>query len=418
MDTREGQRERCGPAQLRLRLILRGVSVATFWIASVSTLGCDDAQRQTSLIRHPIEDSLSVDPEDAIRIGKDATVSTNPILESFSRSLEQRVESLQIGILEGDSAYIFGHVADALFRPDGGIAVLDFQSKLVRMYAPDGTYRYMIGGPGEGPGEMDFPIALVAPTPHEMWVVEGARGIQRFQEVEGRLVFRDRVAIESFSVRDACASPDGVVLHIPSHMADPRETESRVPEVLFRYDHDAVERSRFAVAYRYGPRLAAERMKRGLITCTSNGSVVLAFENQNRLDAYDVSDGHLLWHATFEGIEILPLREEYLPDGRVRVGANPRDGGGTYHYLLAVAGGMDTPVLVQFRRRRTEDVLNGIDRYEVESFLVDPSTGEGLYLGEGLPEILVLEKERAVFVLRDPFPQVEVDRLPYATEGR
>lgn len=416
MDIKEAPRERCGPMHSRLRLILRGVSIATFWLASVPVLGCDDSPRQASVIWHPIEDSLSVDPEEAIAIGKEATVSANLTLKSFSRSLKQRVESLRIGALEGDSAYIFGHVADALFRPDGSIAVLDFQSSLVRVYGPDGTYRYMIGGAGEGPGEMDYPIALVAPTQHEMWVVEGARGIHRFQEVQGQLVFQDRVAIESFSVRDACASPGGVILHIPSHMADPRETQSRVAEVLFRYDDDGVEQSRFAVPYRYAPRLAAERMKRGFITCTSSGSVILGFENQNRLDAYDLSDGHLLWHATFEGIAILPLREQHRPEGRVSVGTNAKDGGATYHYLLAVAGGIDSPVLVQFARRRREDVLNGIDRYEVESFLVDPSTGEGLYLGEDLPEILVLDKERAAFALRDPFPQVEVDLLPHDTE--
>lgn len=375
-------------------------------------IGCDEALQRERITWHPITDSLSVDMDRAIRISREGSLPAIPALGVYADRLRRRVMTATIGRLEGDPDYLFGRVVDSRFLADGSIAVLDQQAQFLRVYDSNGVHLYSVGGPGEGPGELDVPVALVSPSPQEVWVVEAARKIHRYREESGELRFVDQILIDSYSVRDACSSAESTILHIPSHVTQRGQTESSVGEVLHRYDNDGTRRGSFAVPYRYSPRMAAERMKRGFVSCPSAGVVVLGYEYQNRLDAYGTSDGQLLWHATFEGIGIPPLREGLLPDGRRSVGTDVRGGEATYHFLLGVSGGTGTPVIVQFGRREREDVLNRVDRYVVETFLVDPISGEGLYFGEDLPQVLSVEDERIALLRVDPFLMVELARLP------
>jgi len=61
--------------------------------------------------------------------------------------------SVVIGQMQGDERYLFGDVAGAVMLRDGRIAVLDRQSSLIRVYAPDGEHIEDWGGQGGGPGE-------------------------------------------------------------------------------------------------------------------------------------------------------------------------------------------------------------------------------------------------------------------------
>lgn len=58
---------------------------------------------------------------------------------------------LQIGDVDGPDA--FGRLADVAPRRDGGVWVVDRQSRLVRAYDERGSEVLAFGGPGEGPGE-------------------------------------------------------------------------------------------------------------------------------------------------------------------------------------------------------------------------------------------------------------------------
>ncbi len=374
--------------------------------------GCDEAIGRSQVTWHPIQDSLSVDPEEAIRVAWHAPDSVPTFLETFSERLNHRIVTATIGVLDGEQEYVFGEVVDALFLTDGSLALLDRQAGFIRVFDQRGSHSYSVGGRGEGPGELDFPVALVAPAAEELWVVEGGRGVHRFTEKDEGLVFVDRLDIDSYSVKDACVSAGSVIIHIPSHVTEPDQAESAYGEVLFSYGRDGGRLSQFAVPYRYSPWLVATRMKRGFVTCTSDAVVLLAFEFQNRLDAYRATDGQLLWHASFDEIHIPLLKEELRSDGRLAVGIDIRRGGPTYHFLLSLTGGDGTPVMIQYGRRTQQEALDGVDRYIVETYAVDPSTGEGMYLGEDLPQVLTLTKDRVVFLHVDPFPRVEVARLP------
>ena len=81
------------------------------------------------------------------------------------------------------------------------------------------------------------------------------------------------------------------------------------------------------------------------------------------------------------------------------------------HFLQGMAGGSGAPLVVRFARRPGQDVVNGIDRYEIETFLADVRTGEGRDLGEALPSVLSVDRGRVVLLHEDPYPRIEVATL-------
>lgn len=58
-------------------------------------------------------------------------------------------------------------------------------------------------------------------------------------------------------------------------------------------------------------------------------------------------------------------------------------------------------MVVQFARWTPRDELEG-----VETFVLNPRTGEGSYLGEALPRILSLDPEHVLFLEEEPYPRV------------
>ena len=65
-----------------------------------------------------------------------------------------------IGVLAGDSCYMFGEIVDAFPMSDGGVAVLDGINGRVRVYDGEGEHLLSLGGMGEAPGEFQYPNQL------------------------------------------------------------------------------------------------------------------------------------------------------------------------------------------------------------------------------------------------------------------
>ena len=63
---------------------------------------------------------------------------------------------LRIGVVEGDSPYLFSNVEGALLRPDGGLIVADRGSSEIRYFDKTGAHEFSVGRPGEGPGEFGY----------------------------------------------------------------------------------------------------------------------------------------------------------------------------------------------------------------------------------------------------------------------
>jgi hypothetical protein len=376
------------------------VSKTLGWVLSLCVGGCFTDQPDDT--RHPIVDSLSVDLGEAIVIRKDGAGGEE--LRALALRLRGRRAVTTIGVLSGeDEEGQFGRIGDAVMLDDSLVAVLDQQAMNVRVFGLDGAHRYVFGGEGQGPGEFDFPVSLLN-LRDALWVVDGAGGIHRFSgSSAGAPAFVDRVALPGFA-RDACLGRRPVI-HVPSFVPG-----SPGDGVLFALDGEGDVDLAFAWPYRYTDRLVSGRMNRGWVACAGD-VVALGFDAQNRLDAYHTGEGHLLWHAHFQDVLLLPVLEGRMPDdGRTSVRVNAR-GVETFHHLLGVAGVGTRAFVVQYARRRGEDAVAGIDRYTVETYLVDASTGEGLYLGEDTPQILNVAGDHVLFLRTEPYPQVEVAQL-------
>jgi hypothetical protein len=77
---------------------------------------------------------------------------------------------LVIGVLEGEPWEMFGDVRGIDADADGNIYVLDFQTRDIRVFDPQGSYLHTLGGPGEGPGELSAANGLAFDADGTLWV--------------------------------------------------------------------------------------------------------------------------------------------------------------------------------------------------------------------------------------------------------
>ncbi len=90
-----------------------------------------------------------------------ATRITNPAEGRWREDETWHLRKLfTLGAVEGDSAEIFGSIADIEVGSDGRIYVLDRQSMDLRIFSADGKYIRSTGRAGEGPGEFGSPNGL------------------------------------------------------------------------------------------------------------------------------------------------------------------------------------------------------------------------------------------------------------------
>ena len=67
------------------------------------------------------------------------------------------VPEVSVGELEGALEYILGDVVSIAVGADGTLYLVDGQVPELRAYDVDGTFRAILGSPGEGPGELNQP---------------------------------------------------------------------------------------------------------------------------------------------------------------------------------------------------------------------------------------------------------------------
>jgi hypothetical protein len=102
----------------------------------------------------------------ACRGGEDAADA-----DEAATSLHGEVE-LAIGEVDGAEEYTFARIGGLAVDSGGRMFVVDNDAHTVRVFAPDGKFRYAIGRRGQGPGELMEPCcpALRGDT---LWVRDG-----------------------------------------------------------------------------------------------------------------------------------------------------------------------------------------------------------------------------------------------------
>ena len=86
-----------------------------------------------------------------------------------------------IGILMGDSNYVFGTIGDVLYTSDGNIAVLDETGCCVKVFDPSVEFIMQMGRAGSGPGELLHPGGMILFSEGSIGVLDQATGgLHRF----------------------------------------------------------------------------------------------------------------------------------------------------------------------------------------------------------------------------------------------
>lgn len=84
--------------------------------------------------------------------GEDQPQASSPAADTLEIAVTDT-----IGIMMGDSAYVFGKITDASCTMDGNIYILDGLKSRLGVYSADGLFESSVGRKGSGPGEYQYP---------------------------------------------------------------------------------------------------------------------------------------------------------------------------------------------------------------------------------------------------------------------
>ena len=373
-------------------------------LAQVLLLAACDSPGSRGVVIHPIPDSLTTPPGEAVVLSRTrgpASAASARKIRAFRERFERRETVGRIGDLDGGEETTFALLWDAAVTDAGEVLILDRIQTNVRVFSVTGDYLYTLGGQGEGPGELRVPEALVLEPGGDLLVADQAQLIHRFVRRGDRFEYHDRSRFEG-EPRDACWVGDDLIVHGMRSGAG--------QQILHRMPAGPRSELGFAVPYRYSPSLVYEMLYRGQVACGVDGAgwVVIAYRLRNAMDAYDIAGGELLWHARIEGLRPTEVREGR---GGREVGTGIFGDEPALHSLGRVAGGNGVPVFVQYSYSLREDILNRTGHHTVETYVLDPETGEGEYWGDSLPSMLAVTDEFVVFSWNAPYPRVEVARI-------
>lgn len=166
------------------------------------------------------------------------TIVANPLNGLWDSSAAWVVqEELRIGVLDGDPDYQFGYVQSVGAGQDGRIYVLDQLEKHVRVFSPDGEHERVIGGPGDGPGEMGRFPSFLAVLPGDTLIVNDApRRVNRYLS-DGTVLDALPIEFRNGLPLAWSASPSGEVAIQVRSMAGPQGAGANVDslDAIVRY---------------------------------------------------------------------------------------------------------------------------------------------------------------------------------------
>lgn len=104
-----------------------------------------------------------------------------------------------IGVLFGDSAYMFSTISDYKPLPSGATAILDESTAQIRTYDSTGNHNMTFGRFGDGPGEFQMPSKFVQ-LGNSCWVVtDMLTGLINTYDSTGKYISRWNIGNSGFS---------------------------------------------------------------------------------------------------------------------------------------------------------------------------------------------------------------------------
>jgi hypothetical protein len=116
------------------------------------------------------ENEFKIIKQDGIAI---ASNPDHPVPTKISPKDISFKEKFKIGAIEGDPEYIFGEFISYTVDDKNCVYILDWRSKTVRKFDPNGEHLLSFGREGQGPGEFSFPEEIQFLSNGSLVVFEG-----------------------------------------------------------------------------------------------------------------------------------------------------------------------------------------------------------------------------------------------------
>lgn len=111
--------------------------------------------------------------EDTLASGRVVVLNPDVPADEGAWSLQER---FRLGSLDAEGPELFGSIDGLALGPDGGVYVLDGQACEIRIFDRDGNFERVLGGKGEGPGELGGPGGLALDSRETVWVMNWGNG--------------------------------------------------------------------------------------------------------------------------------------------------------------------------------------------------------------------------------------------------
>ena len=326
--------------------------------------------------RHP-------DPEYLLRPAgvpvHEITTRPSSLPESLQRHLRALVtatEVASIGELAGtDEAFLLGEVGDVVLS-GGHVYVLDVQAQEVRIFTATGAHLTTFGGPGQGPGEFVRPVALtIGPETENAWVADEARRLTQYALRAAAPRYVETMVLEA-GVQDTCFAADDTIVALGLLFGENEALQRLTTDgrVTATFGHKAYASPSFSVNLTLNDTITIE--------CSENSAWVFYASALGEVRAYD-GDGDLAWIAVVDDF-IWPDVRELENDGfavRSQVHSSRLVG------LTLLDDGIDEALLVQVSQRQLQDE-GWTDETRLDSYLLDPRSGGGGFVGSALPRVV------------------------------
>lgn len=348
-------------------------------------------------IVHPTRENLPRRSELAASIPRTAIPRGEDALARFARRLARARTIRSIGQLEGAPALVFGMVEDVTTDETGRFFILDSRYNNVRVHNAAGAPLGSFSGPGRGPGELVSPEALE-------------------RDRQGRIVVADRHnVIKFFAPRGESFAPAGTVAvrFVPEDfclLGDRIYVQGiAATGMIHAFSAAGTPIRSFGQPYRSANWLVRNQLSDGPVACSEEaGVVVTMFKYLPIVYGYS-EDGRLLWASRLEDFHAIRIVEERDERGVPEVSF---DGGKAYDLAVSLQDAPNGLVVVQTARYTPESVRDAREPAELDTYVLSAATGQGVYVGNGLPRISAVSRERVLAGVSDPFPQVRILALP------
>jgi len=304
------------------------------------------------------------------------------------------VEIASVGVLDGAEEFVLGTVRDVRASGDGSFFVLDGSGRLVRWYDSDGSYRGGLTTKGQGPGEIEIPLAIDVSSDGTLSVLDlGNRRISVYRTTSGDLPFVASMSVPlspySYNERNLCRVADRWYLqHLMEGSVIRAYGEDGSVLHSWQTPHPPSEGDLGGLTP-----IAEIVMNSGMLLCAEDQSRIVAVGLRSEtVRAYSL-DGALLWERQIEGL--VPERYEDL--------GNPSDG---THVGISLVRWSEGSALIQFEHwtglRRTPDSVR------IESIEISLDDGQEVSRTDQLPVIVEVAWPLVYSYENEPFPRVLV----------